>query len=128
MFEVEFLDGTKEAMAANVIPQNMFAQVDKEGHRYMLIDEITDFRSHDYAVKQDDAFITTKSGQKHRRPTTKGWELLIKWKDGSKTWTSLNDVKESYPIEMAEYVIHARIHEEPAFAWRFENKRQLFAK
>ena len=117
MFEVEFLDGEKQAMAANVIAENMFAQVDQEGHRFMLIDEIIDFRSDDRAVKQADAWTTTKNGRKHRKPTTKGWELLIRWKDGSETWTSLKDMKESYPIETAEYAIQARIHEEPAFAW-----------
>ena len=29
----------------------------------------------------------------------------------------MKDMKESYPIETAEYAIQARIHEDPAFAW-----------
>ncbi len=39
MFEVKFLDGTKEAMATNVIAQNMFAQVDE----VLLIDRLRIF-------------------------------------------------------------------------------------
>ena len=117
MFEVEFLDGTKSTMAANAIAQNMFAQVDQEGHRLMLMDKITDFRSDKRAVKQADAYVTMKNGRKTRRATTKGWELLIRWKDGSETWTALKDVKESYPVETAEFAIRAGIHDEPAFAW-----------
>ena len=31
MFEVEFLDGTIQALSANVITENMFAQVDSKG-------------------------------------------------------------------------------------------------
>ena len=32
MYKVEFIDGTKQAMAANLIAENMFATVDEEGH------------------------------------------------------------------------------------------------
>ena len=117
MFEVEFTDGTTMAMTANTIAENMFAQVDEEGHRFVLIDEIVDHRTSRDAVQQADAFLTTGNGRKTRRHTTKGWELLIRWKDGSETWTNLKDMKESFPVETAEYSIQARIHEEPAFAW-----------
>ena len=71
MFEVEFLDGEKQAMAANLIAENMFAQVDQHGHRMVLIDEITDFRSDDRAVKHADAWTTRENGRKYRKPTTK---------------------------------------------------------
>ena len=117
MFEVEFLDGTKQAMSANVIAENLFAQVDQDGHRLLLIDEIVDYRTTADAIKQADAFITLKNGRKSRRQTTKGWELLIRWKDGNETWTPLKDMKDSYPVETAEFAIQSRIHEEPAFAW-----------
>ncbi len=43
--------------------------------------------------------------------------MLIQWRDGSETWTSLKNLKELYPVETAEYAIQAQIHEEPAFAW-----------
>jgi hypothetical protein len=43
--------------------------------------------------------------------------LLLKWKDGSESWVSLKDVKESFPVQVAEYSVQARIQEEPAFAW-----------
>ena len=45
------------------------------------------------------------------------WELLIRWKDGNETWTTLKDMKEAYPVETAEYAIQMKLHEEPAFAW-----------
>ena len=64
-----------------------------------------------------DAFIVNKSGHKRRRETTKGWEILLQWKDGSTTWVKLKDVKDSNPVQLAEYAVQLRIAEEPAFAW-----------
>ena len=45
LYEMEFLDGHKSAMAANAIAENMFAQIDEEGHRHVLMDEIIDHRT-----------------------------------------------------------------------------------
>ena len=42
-YEVEFLDGHVESMSANLIAQHLFSQVDEEGHRYILLDDIIDF-------------------------------------------------------------------------------------
>ena len=117
VFEVEFLDGHTAAMTANAIAENLFAQVDQEGHRLLLMDEIIDHRRGPDAVTQAEAFITSPSGQKRRKTTTKGWDLLIRWKDGSETWTPLKDMKESYMVQTAEYAVQNRLHEEPAFAW-----------
>jgi hypothetical protein len=38
--DVEYLDGHRAAMSANTIAENMFAQVDQDGHRLILFDEI----------------------------------------------------------------------------------------
>ena len=56
-------------------------------------------------------------GTKRRRETTKGWELLIRWKDGGTDRVALKDIKESYLVQVAEYAVSSRISEEPAFAW-----------
>jgi hypothetical protein len=81
------------------------------------MDEILDHRRGSDAVTAEDGFITSSNGQKRMKQTTKGWELLLRWKDGSETWTPLKDLKESYMVEMAEYAVQNRINEEPAFAW-----------
>ncbi len=77
MFEVEFLDGTRHAMTANKIVENLFAQEDQEGHRLMLIDEIVDYRSSNETVAQADAFVRSNKGRKKMNQNTKGWGLLI---------------------------------------------------
>ena len=50
------------------------------------------------------------------RQTTVGWKCIVRWKDGTVTWTSLKDLKESKPIEMSDYVKSGNIEHEPAFA------------
>ena len=117
MYEVEFADGEKASLAANYKAENLFTLVDDEGNRQVLMNEIIDYRTNGTDLKQQDAFIMTKTGTKRRRETTKGWELLIEWKDGSTNWVSLKDIEESYPVEVAKFALATRISMEPAFAW-----------
>ena len=73
IYEVEYIDGHKASLSANMIAQNMFAQVDDGGNRNVLFDEIVDYRTNGQDIKQQDAFIQSKSGAQHRKETTKGW-------------------------------------------------------
>ena len=109
MYEVEYQDGTKASLAANYIAENLFAQVDQEGSRHILLDELNDYRVNSREVKLQDAFITRGTGNRRRRETTVGWELLAQWKDGSTNWVSQKDLKESYPVQTAEYAVVAKI-------------------
>ena len=49
--------------------------------------------------------------------TTQGWSLLVSWKDGSSDWMPLKDIKDSYPVQIAEYAMANKIVNEPAFNW-----------
>ncbi len=54
---------------------------------------------------------------KRRKFTTKGWEFCCLWADGSTSWERMRNLKESNPIELANYAdAHGLLHE-PAFAW-----------
>ena len=117
MYEVEFMDGEKSSLLANYIAENLFAQIDDNGNRQVLLNEIIDHRTMGRQVMQQDAFIMAKNGVRRRKETTTGWEILVQWKDGSTNWVALKDMKESYPIQVAEYAIASRISMEPAFAW-----------
>ena len=72
-------------------------------------------------VKEQKLFITTRTGTKRRRETTKGIEVLVQWKYGSTTWVTLTDMKNLYPVQMAEYAVQHRIAGDPAFAWWIRN-------
>jgi hypothetical protein len=47
--------------------------------------------------------------------------LLVKLKDGSRDWVALKDLKESNPVEIAEYAVAIKLVEEPAFKWWVAN-------
>ena len=116
-YELQLPDGSTEVYSANIIAENIFSQMDDEGNLFTLMKEIVDHRTNKHAVKGPDGWHTTKTGQKRRKPTTKGWELLCGWKDGTSSWVKLTDLKESFPIELAEYAHNNKIIDEPAFAW-----------
>ena len=57
------------------------------------------------------------NGNRHMKRTTAGWEICIEWKNGSTSWESLANIKNSYPIQLADYAVLNKVNEEPAFAW-----------
>jgi hypothetical protein len=116
LYTVEFADGAEAEYSANVIAENMWAQCDIDGNQYQLLDAIIDHKSDGHAVKRADGFVVV-NGRKHMKKTTKGWQLCIQWKDGTTSWERLADLKESNPIEAAEYAVARSIEDEPAFAW-----------
>jgi hypothetical protein len=123
-YEVEFLDGHIESMSVNLIAQHLFSQVDEEGHRHVLLDDIIDLRKDEMAVDKAGAFITMNNGVKRRHQKTQGWQLLCQWKDGSTNLVALKDMKNSYPVKVAEYGKANHINDEPAFAWWAEHTLQ----
>ena len=91
------------------------SQVGTEGNEYILLQEICNHWKDGLAVAKDDMFVQhTRGGSNavHRR-TTKGWQLLVQWKDRSTGWTQCKDLKESNSIEVAEYAVANKIAKEP---------------
>ena len=101
-YVVEFTDGSTENYFANVIAVCMFAQVDAEGNQFQLLNEITNHRSDNAAIRIDDGFVTGRNGNRVPKPTTRGWSLLLSWKDGSSDRVPLKDLKNAYPVQIAE--------------------------
>ena len=118
VYEIEFPDGQVKEYSANIIAENMLTQVDSKGFTITMMEGIVDYRKDEAtAVSKADGFVVTRRGQKRRRVTTQGWKLLVKWKDGSEQWIALKDMKESHPVETAEFAVARGIDSEPAFAW-----------
>ncbi len=115
-YEVEFADGQTAELSANVIAQNMYAMCDLEGNQFLLLKGIVDHRKDGSAIERADMFVQ-RGSNRHYRKTTKGWQLCVEWKDGSTSWERLADLKESNPVELADYAIAHGIENEPAFAW-----------
>ena len=52
-YKVEYLDGTKEVLTANIIAENLLAQVDDQGHCHLMVDEIEDHRKNSDAIPKE---------------------------------------------------------------------------
>ena len=116
-YAVEFPDGREESLTANIIAQHLYSQIDEEGNKHLLLDDIIDYKRSGNAIDKRDAFVTMKNGVRRRKETTQGWSLLCQWKDGSSNWVALKDARLSYPVLVAEYAVANRLDDEPAFAW-----------
>jgi hypothetical protein len=116
-YSVEFGDGTYGDYSTNVLIENLYSHIDDEGRSHALLKSIVNHRKDNTAVPKTEGFYTTTSGASKRKITTKGWEIQVTWDDGTSSWVPLSDIKESNPIELAEYAISRQIHDEPAFSW-----------
>jgi hypothetical protein len=111
VLEVEFPDGTIQDYAANVVAEVLFTQVDQDGNRHLLLKEII-------GHEKDASAPTFEALQETRRLfTTKRWSLHCLWADGSTSWEAFCNLKESNPIEVAQYAEQQSLLTKPAFAW-----------
>lgn len=117
VYDVEFPDGELRKYGANVIAQNVLSQCDEDGFYTNSLKSIITHSREGNAVRMADKYIVTKSGQKRLRKTTIGWKFLVEYTDGSRAWRDLKDLKEEFPVDVAEYVSARGLVSEPAFQW-----------
>ena len=67
-------------------------------------------------ISNGNIYIVTRRGQSNMIRTTRGWSLLIQWKYETESWVPLKYLKESHPVEAAEYAKYFGIADETAFA------------
>ena len=82
------------------------------------MEAIVDFKK-DVAtvVPIDDKHLVTRTDQGRLRKTTQGWSFLVRWKDGTESWVKLAELKDSYPVDVAEFAKSRSLVPDPAFAW-----------
>jgi hypothetical protein len=117
-YVVQFDDGSKEIeLNANAIAESLYSQCDPDGHKSYLFDSIVDHRRFDNAIRLSDQTTTQANGRAYRKRSTIGWQLCCLWTDGSTSWINLKDMKESHPVQTAEYAKAVGIDHESASNW-----------
>jgi hypothetical protein len=96
VYKVQFSDGHIEEYAANALAENIYSQVDSEGVRHLMIDEIINHLQDQNAIPLTDKWIRGQANTSCR-PTTRGWKLQVQWKDGTTSWEPLRNLKASNP-------------------------------
>ena len=117
VYEVEFPDGYVKEYSANIIAENMLTQVDYEVYYLTMINAIIDYdRDDSVTVPKLDGYVVTKRIQCCPRKSTQGWKILVQFSDESETWIPLKDMKESHPVETAEFDKARNIDDGAAFS------------
>ena len=104
IFQVERPNRHIEEYVTNVIAESLLSNVDKERFDIGWIDEVVDHWKRDSALSTLESSVTTETTTK-AVITTKGWDIQLKWKDGSVDWMPLSQVKEAISVELAEYAV-----------------------
>lgn len=117
IFTVRFPDGEEKDITYNLLAEHLFSQVDAEGNQYRLFREIIHHRKTKSAMDKADQYRILNNGRRMMKKTTAGWELEVEWKDGSTSWLTLKELKETNAVEVAQYAKENRLLDEPAFQW-----------
>ncbi len=96
----------------NVIAQAMYAQCDIDRNKYLLLKCFVHVQKDHTAVSLDEQKATHNS-RDYMGCTTLRWHVCCQWKDGSTSWEKLSDLKESHPLQMAEYAVSMGVDNEP---------------
>jgi hypothetical protein len=91
--------------------------VEDDGYFTVKLKQILDHRREGNAVSKEQRYVKTRNGQQKLRQSTVGWKFLAEYTDGKKQWIMLKDLKESNPVDVAEYVTARNLDDEVAFAW-----------
>jgi len=105
---VVFPDGMIQSYLANDIAEGIYSQVDQEGHSFIMLSEIIDHEVDSSAIRDTG---------RDKICTTKGWHLIVSWKDGTISSVPIREMKNSDLLETADDAVNNKLEKEPAFAW-----------
>jgi hypothetical protein len=102
IYLVEFNDGEQQEISYNILAEHLYTQCDSEGNQYQIFREIINHWKNKKAVDKADQY-TTIGYKRSKKKTLAGWDLEVEWKDGSTSWIPLKEIKNTNPVETAEY-------------------------
>ncbi len=96
--------------------QAIYAQCDINRNEYLLLECFVDIQKEHTAISLDEQ-KAVHNGFEYMCSTTLGRHVCCQWMDNSTLWEKLSDVKESQPLQLAEYTISMGVDHEPSFNW-----------
>ena len=93
IYTVEFPNGGIGEYATNVIAESLYSNADEDGFDGLLVGIIS-HRKFENAIPVEKGSVEY-NGTRKKVITTRGWELRIRWTDGSTSWILLKELKES---------------------------------
>ena len=91
-----FPDAEVHQYTVNTISDKIYSQVDSYGHRYQLMDHISNHKSYGIALPNSEAFMVSRNGNRYRKKnyqsmvsggTMEGWYELMGSTEGDEVIT-----------------------------------------
>ena len=83
---MKFEDEDDTELTANAIAESMYAMCDGNGDHILLFDATVDHKKNENAMnRSEQKFVDSRGKQQYKR-SAKGWEVCVRWKNGSNTW------------------------------------------
>ena len=101
----------------NFIAENLYSQIDSERKQFLVLEEISDHQKDGTALGAADKYTLVHNRNRTPKKTTCGWKLCVKMKEAFTKWIPLKYLKESNPVDLAEYAVSKNIYHEPAYSW-----------
>ena len=83
---MKFEDGDVTELNANAIAESMYAMCDENGDHILLFYAIVDHKKNEKEMTRAEQKFVDSRGKKQYKRSTKGWEVCVRWKNGSTTW------------------------------------------
>jgi len=105
VYLAEYPDGHIQELSANIIADAIYSNMSDDGSEEQMFHDIIDHRQ----IYEDPDNL--------HKFTTKGWEISVAWTDGTSSWHKMVEIKNSFPLALAEYAIANNLQDYPAFSW-----------
>ena len=79
-------DGSTEQYTANTVTENLYSDTDDFGHTFTMLNELIGHEKDSTALSKEESTYSTKANRVRHRLTTKGWRILVGWRDGTSSW------------------------------------------
>ena len=117
VFNTEYSDGRIEEVSTNLIAKSLFSEVHEDGFNTAILNDIIDIKKDDsIAVSKEEGYVES-NGQRKPVITTKGWDIQVKWTDGTTDWIPLTSIRNSDPVRVAKFAVARGVDTEPPFNW-----------
>ena len=118
VYDVEDPDGNVQKSSANIIAEKVLNTCNHKGYRWATLLDIVGHNQANNTVQKSDQIIFYKGkNAKRQRKTTVGWKVRCKLSDGTHQWFDLKHLKQSNPVDVAQYALQVGIADKPAFKW-----------
>ena len=117
VYQIEFAGAKLQKLTTNVIVESMYTQFDADGNEYLVLDLLVDYHQKNKVISLTDQQISIW-GTPVTGKTTADWKICYKCRYGSTSWEKFSELKESHPVQTAEFAVGQGIDHEPTFNWQ----------